>query len=222
MSFILKALKKLESEKVAGKAEPVEINMALLAPENATFAKPRMRGKWAVVSLLLLVCAGIIFFFMNRPSSPPNEAGKALPPLIATAPAAPPAQVAAPPVQPVAPAAPAPAPAANTGSATGATSVSPAPIQPKAEGRRPASARARSSASPRSEPEPMAQSYGGSPALTVSGIAYQDNPADSMAVVNGALVKSGMSVGGVQVERIFVDRVRFRRGGGTFEVPLAR
>jgi hypothetical protein len=58
--------------------------------------------------------------------------------------------------------------------------------------------------------------------LTVSGIALQDDPAESMAVINGALVKTGMTVAGAVVDRIFLDRVRFKGNGGTFEVYLGK
>jgi hypothetical protein len=61
-----------------------------------------------------------------------------------------------------------------------------------------------------------------SPALTVNGIALQDDPAESIAVVNGVIVKTGMTIGGVQVDRIFLNRVRFRGSGGTFDVHLAK
>ncbi|HTP65931.1 MAG TPA: hypothetical protein VMJ66_11115 [Geobacteraceae bacterium] len=228
MSFILKALKKLETEKAARSSAQVEINMAIIAPETARLTGPARTGRWAVVPVLLLACAGLVYLFVYRPSFPANEAGKALPTPVATsAPPPPPmqvaapAQVTAPPPQTIAPPA-SPANHVRDASVTGPSAVSPVPLQPKAEGRKQASARLRGGASPRSEPEPMTLSYGGSPSLTVSGIAYQDNPADSMAVVNGALVKMGMSVSGARVERIFMDRVRFRGSGGTFEVPLAR
>ncbi len=58
--------------------------------------------------------------------------------------------------------------------------------------------------------------------LTVNGIAFQDDPAASAAVVNGVYVKRGMTVGGARVERIFQDKVRFTSNGRTFEVPLAK
>jgi hypothetical protein len=41
-------------------------------------------------------------------------------------------------------------------------------------------------------------------------------------VVNGALVKKGMTVGGMRVEEISPDRVRFSGAGGTVEVQLSR
>ncbi len=105
---------------------------------------------------------------------------------------------------------------------TSATPRAVSPLLPKKLEKKPETLRARRRAIPNPESESQVQPYAGSPALTVSGIAYQDNPAESMAVVNGALVKSGMTVAGVQIERIFVDRVRFRGNGGVFDVPLAR
>ena len=58
--------------------------------------------------------------------------------------------------------------------------------------------------------------------LKVNGIALQDDPGESVAVINGALVKKGMSVGGARVEEILQDRVRFSSGGGTFYVQLSK
>jgi hypothetical protein len=60
------------------------------------------------------------------------------------------------------------------------------------------------------------------PNLIVNGIALQDDPRLSVAVVNGKLLKSGMTIDGFQIERIFVDRVRFRGNGGNFEVHLTK
>jgi len=60
------------------------------------------------------------------------------------------------------------------------------------------------------------------PGLKINGIALQDDPAESVAVINGALLKRGMTVEGVQIEEIFQDRVRFSGARGTFEVQLSR
>jgi hypothetical protein len=58
--------------------------------------------------------------------------------------------------------------------------------------------------------------------LTVNGIAIQDDPAESIAVVNGVIVKQGMTIGGARVDRIYLNRVRFKRDSGTFEVHLVK
>jgi hypothetical protein len=74
----------------------------------------------------------------------------------------------------------------------------------------------------RAFPEQEAPSDGATNSLTVNDIALQDDPAESIAVVNGVIVKTGMTIGGAEVDRIFLNRVRFRGSSGTFEVYLAR
>jgi general secretion pathway protein B len=59
-----------------------------------------------------------------------------------------------------------------------------------------------------------------SPALTVSGIAFQDGSNDNMAIINGIAVSRGATVEGVRVEDIQKDRVRFSHSGEKFEVLL--
>jgi hypothetical protein len=73
-----------------------------------------------------------------------------------------------------------------------------------------------------SPPVQEAPAGSASTSLIVNGIALQDDPGQSMAVVNGQIVKRGMTVGGARVERIFLNRVRFRGNGGMFDVHLAR
>ena len=58
------------------------------------------------------------------------------------------------------------------------------------------------------------------PALTVNGIAYQDGGSDNLAVINGITVSSGAVIEGVRVEDIQKDRVRFSHGGEKFEIIL--
>jgi hypothetical protein len=58
--------------------------------------------------------------------------------------------------------------------------------------------------------------------LTVNGIAIQDDPAESIAVVNGVIVKQGMTIGGAKVDKIYLNRVRFKGDSGIFEVHLAK
>lgn len=60
------------------------------------------------------------------------------------------------------------------------------------------------------------------PMVTVSGIAWQKDGADRLAVVNGVAVSEGMTVSGVKVEKIFPDRVRFSFEKRTFEVGVGR
>jgi hypothetical protein len=57
------------------------------------------------------------------------------------------------------------------------------------------------------------------PVLKVHGIAFQDG-ADSAAVVNGITVSVGSMIEGARVAEIQRDRVRFNRGGETFDIIL--
>ena len=61
-----------------------------------------------------------------------------------------------------------------------------------------------------------------SPKITVSGIAYNKEAADRLAVINGVPVGEGKSVSGVKVEEIMPDKVRFSLGQKIFEVPVGR
>lgn len=57
--------------------------------------------------------------------------------------------------------------------------------------------------------------------LVVSGIAYQEDQAGRLAVVNDRPVGEGEEIGGAVVTAILEDRVRFSRAGETFEIGLA-
>jgi type II secretory pathway component PulC len=81
-------------------------------------------------------------------------------------------------------------------------------------------AEAKSRAIPLREPEPFL--VGAPSSLVVNGIALQDDPMESVAVVNGRILKKGMTIEGAEVDRIFLDRVRFRGDGGVFEVHLSK
>jgi len=213
MSFILKALKKLENEKASREPRKVEINSAILAPDRRSLSSSRNSPKRLLIALLIVAVSGASLYFMKRAPSPvvqqpakeaqPEPAPRAVP-------------VAATPVhgEKRAPAAPAPSPA----------------VKEQEEPSRPG--RALREKSPEAYPpgESTSDSLHGEEALTgsapspltVNGIALQDDPGQSMAVVNGQIVKRGMSVGGAQVDRIFLNRVRFRGNGGLFEVHLAK
>jgi general secretion pathway protein B len=60
------------------------------------------------------------------------------------------------------------------------------------------------------------------PVLTLTGIAWQKDSADRVAVVNGISVTEGVVVEGARVEEIFQDRVRFSFEKQTFDVTLGR
>jgi len=58
------------------------------------------------------------------------------------------------------------------------------------------------------------------PALIVTGIAYQQDREGRLAVVNELPVMEGTLIEGARIEEILEDRVRFVRDGRTFEVGL--
>jgi general secretion pathway protein B len=60
------------------------------------------------------------------------------------------------------------------------------------------------------------------PLLLLTGIAWQKDSADRVAVVNGIPVTKGVMVEGASVEEIFQDRVRFSFEKQTFDVSLGR
>ena len=71
-------------------------------------------------------------------------------------------------------------------------------------------------------PQPPTPAAGTTPKITVSGIAYNKDAADRLAVINGVPVGEGKSVSGVKVEEIMPDKVRFSLGQKIFEVPVGR
>lgn len=60
------------------------------------------------------------------------------------------------------------------------------------------------------------------PTLRVNGIAFQNNGADSMAIVNGTPVSNGSIVEGITVAEVQKDRVLFQRNGEKFEIQLGQ
>jgi hypothetical protein len=212
MSFILKALKKLENEKSARKTDPVEIDSAILAPDSSSYSSQRRGGKWTIIPLVLMAGAGIIFFFLQKTPPHVTEARK-----MASNPA--PAAQTAPLAQTMKPQAERPEQeGARINTPTGQVT----PPRQKVPEKRQERAHLQNDFAAPSVPDHQASFVAATPALTVSGIALQDDPAESMAVVNGALVKTGMTVGGALVDRIFLDRVRFKGNAGTFEVYLSK
>jgi general secretion pathway protein B len=58
--------------------------------------------------------------------------------------------------------------------------------------------------------------------LTVSGIAWQKENINRMAVVNSTPVREGGMVEGARVKQILPDRVRFSLNGKEFDVLLEK
>jgi hypothetical protein len=213
MSFILKALKKTENEKAARKNETAEINSALLATDNSSYSSTRRMARWIIIPLVFVAGGGTIYYFMRQSSPPLMQAREKN---LRSVPS----------IQPVIPSR-----SSLHGDKPGLVDadISPAVSVPTERNLSREKVREKNTAAPplneptaRALSEQEAPFDAASPALTVNGIALQDEPAESIAVVNGVIVKAGMTISGVQVDRIFLNRVRFRGTSGTFEVHLAK
>jgi general secretion pathway protein B len=76
---------------------------------------------------------------------------------------------------------------------------------------------------PRPEPAPVPLTPKPSlPTLKVTGIAGEKDSPVHLAIVNGTSVVEGSMVNGVKVEKILPDRVRFTFENRSFDVPLDR
>ncbi|MBP1751933.1 MAG: hypothetical protein H6Q57_769 [Geobacteraceae bacterium] len=240
MSSILKALKKLEEEKYVRRDGKVDVVKGMLRSTPRHNGKPR----WLLpVSIAGSACVAAIvtYLVMGAPSerlrgadpanslqaaydddNEKNSIMKPLPgkkaeasrpmdePAVAEAPKAVLTKKAVPPAT-------APNRATRTSSRVPEIPVKP---QPSARERLPAT----NPGIPVSNPDKPAQPSGirQMPALAVSGIAWQKDGSDRLAVVNGMSVTEGMVVGGAVVEKIFQDKVRFSYEMRTFDVPVGR
>jgi len=215
MSFILKALKKLEEEKAARQQEPPEIGNAILAPDKRSFSAPRASvNRMLIIPLVFVAGVGITYFFTHETAPPVGQTGKK------DARRAPPSQAA--PAAPELPRAERAEPNGTRVSQPENTMIERTPPRRTAREDTPAGPPPDRSGAAPSLPEQQAALDAATPSLTVKGIAIQDDPAESMAVVNGALVKIGMTIGGVRVVGIFQDKVRFKGNGATFEVEMTK
>lgn len=228
MSSILKALKKLEEEKVARRSEPKDISRTILRERQGQKGFPWLpviAGMILVASLAVLVTFVAMGGF-SRPgdrglkpiaqapsvqqseipaSAPASETPKieekqavAAPPLVEKTPALPAT------VQTLPLAGVSQAKAAVQRPATPPATVSTElPIQQLPENKR--------------EPDPPSP-----PSLRVTGIAWQKDSASRIAMVNGQAVSAGASVAGARVQMILPDRVEFSYAGQKLTVPLEK
>ena len=76
---------------------------------------------------------------------------------------------------------------------------------------------------PRTEPAPVPLAPKASrPTLIVTGIAWEKDSPVQLAIVNGTSVVEGSMVSGAKVEKILPDSVRFTFENHSFDVPLNR
>lgn len=206
MSFILKALKKLEEEKAVRTGGEVDLPRALLRADAPPVQVAPRLVRWGVIVLVFAAGSGLTYLLTRSPVTSVQMAQPAATPTAANAPPVP----APPPAVPVSDRLREPAPEL---AASGQQRKVSARRQTHPKPALPANAGVMTEQQPRVLPPPE---------LRVNGIALQDDAYESVAVVNGALVRKGMTVGGIRVEEIFQDRVRFAGAAGTFEVQLSK
>jgi len=230
MSSILKALKKLEEEKNL-QDEQKEINVSREILKQTSGNRKIIRWLWLLASSAAIVIIILTVALLRKPS--PNETGQA-----GKLPAA-----AGQPALPALPVEKLPAAPQASGSVTGIRPPSALPInEPKLQPARqplaqpveaprqpvavqPLAAPAPLAASPKAEPvvKAAARPAGGSEQpLTLSGIAWNKDSADRLAIINGHPIATGATINGALVEEILQDRVKLSRNGLTFELLIGR
>jgi len=235
MSYILDALKKLESEKSKKTRSDGVVNIAgaLLRDEPRRTSSGIAWKVAAVVVVASLVTFAATWFVLHadkkkeRPKHhrvvqrPPDDSD--VPPAVS------------PPVTPVQPplaAAPSPATPATAVKPQAPPVLPPKPqvvassvlaVEDASAGKQVVRTKKqkREDVRPGAEGKPVSSSMSAPPAdIKVSGIAWQDERSARRAVVNGFLLHEGSVVSGARITEILKDRVRFSSGDKAFEAPL--
>lgn len=222
MSSILKALKKLEQEKMAGTPGPLEIDGEILrnSEDNPHSRFSLLKG--IIPAAFIFICGGAVTYVFL--STTDQAIIKKQAPYVAEIERFVEAEVPA-----------VSAPQAETGRDNGKGYFDAVPqlkneIPSSAHGK-PKKNKALPAVpvkSPTTDPnQEQSQKQQLSlvetiPLLHVNGIAFQPEGNDSEAIVNGNNVSSGSSVNGATVEEILKDRVRFNYKGENIEVLLGR
>jgi len=236
MSSILKALKKLEEEKVRLHGGAPDIARDILrSPHRRKRGAPGMTIIAVCLSVALVCVAGYVFW---------NEMAASVPTSMERAPAPPPREVTSPrtpavdesrameklPVrrQVIDPAIGEPLPkeegsgqAAHQAEkkATVETPIS-APSKAALKIATPATPPNQKSSPAREEIPATSPPREEAPKLVLSGIAFQVDRESRMAIINDLPVMEGMRIEGVLIEEIFKDRVRVSSDDRTFELTM--
>lgn len=230
MSSILKALKKLEDEKTSRFPDSLNIDSDILKSSHES----RKMSPLAALLLLLLMFgggAGAAYFIMKGNTKQPVAAAPQPITVVTAVPSSPVAPQTAKPAAPSAAkpavAKPVAAPVQKKPSAVTAQKAQPKKAATVAAKHSPARSTAQQSsdkALPAADTGSRSElpASAAVPTLRVNGIAFQNNSADSMAIINGIPVSNGSTVEGAIVEEIRRDRVVFQRSGEKFEVKLGQ
>lgn len=237
MSYILDALKKLESEreKKSRADGMVSISGALLRDEPRRTSSGVAWKVAAVVVIASLVTFGTTWFVLRadkRREHPMPPPALTAPVARATPPVAPTPAVPVPQPAPVAPPAvsagpSAPAPRHQVAKPTAMAPAAPvaddddAPPPPKKKSQRFKTQKNEAEVPPVEAQVTAPQAVIAPPGdIKVSGIAWQDGRSARRAVINGFLLHEGSEVSGARITEILKDRVRFSKGDKVFDAPL--
>jgi general secretion pathway protein B len=218
MSLILDALKKLEQEKAARRDGTVNIAAEILRPDRlypknkriALFTVAAGAAGLAAIAVLALMGGsdGLMRYFTPTPAIPPAA------PQMVTPVIAPPAQSPQKPEEP-----------SVTRSRTVIENVevrsSAKPTETRAS-QPPAVSRTQPAdkAAQKTADTPERFSDESFPSLKVSGIVWQEERSARRAFVNGIIAIEGTVIDGARVIEIYPTRVRFSRGGKSFEAKI--
>jgi len=236
MSSILNALKKLEKEKTLRREGEIDLSREIL--HDAIRRRERFPWQWAAAICVIVLLSVMVIALMTRGTSPiqqatsqpapqqipqqpeaalPPSSGQTVPQIVKSVPALTMPRFA-------------PAPAA--GSATGQPAavipvplptVQPPSVQPESRPSLPATAVPPAELPPPARKQAAAApAASAEPAFSVSGIAWNKDSADRLAIINGQPLTTGSAIAGAVVEEILPDRVRFSKNGRTFEVHLGK
>jgi general secretion pathway protein B len=225
MSSILEALKKLEEEKAARRG--VTGNIA--GKVTASSRRPRQSAPWLVPAGMAAVAVGAVlatYTLMGGFSTPPaGTASGKKPDSTTQIPALPVPRITSPdgspdrsPQSELLDSSPQPRPGIPPAAA--AVPVLPVSIPtPKRTARpEPPRQKIREETAPAPQP-PAAEQL---PAISVTGIAWQQDSASRIAVLNGSSVTEGAIVAGARVMEILPDRIRLSFKGNAFEIQLEK
>lgn len=226
MSSILKALKRIEQQKVVRKGADHDIAWIV---RDADF-RPEKKRQWTMAASFVTVALVAVlstYWFMGGFRDAPRDSQPRLGTEVGSSPGTRPSGLDTP-------------PGSTPDSATVPSAVANRPAEKDL--RRPAGEEPLKGGLPGSEkppivspgipqphvalpsrpdPAPVLQAPKPSlPALTVSGIAGEKDSPNHLAIVNGKSVVEGSLVDGVKVEKILPDRVRFTFENRSFDVPL--
>ena len=210
MSSILKALRKLEEEKAAMGSGGVDIARDIL--KRSSSAAARQPSGFLLVAVffgtLVATATGFWWYFSPLGAVPSPQVPIASTPAVSPQPMVLPAE----PVDPPGSVAEIP------------VKVQPAPLNvPLQKPELPSSRtpQAPASAQPSLPLEPRALNADGLPFLKLTGIVYQKNPGERIAILNDLPVMRGTSIEGAEVVDIQPDRVVMQWRGQEFALRLA-